>query len=99
MIGRGVVHTAAGVAVAWQLASSVEAFLFEVRPHDPVVYGAAAAFVPVRRAARVNPVIAMRVECARAGAAPAAATRRKMNETRVAVCMNRHSSAAQRGGG
>jgi hypothetical protein len=62
VIGRGVVHTAAGVAVAWQLASSVEAFLFEVRPHDPVVYGAAAAFVPVRRAARVNPVIAMRVE-------------------------------------
>ena len=76
VIGRGVVHTAAGVAigvaVAWQLASSVETFLFEVRPHDPVVYGAAAAllgacgvaaaFVPARRAARVNPVIAMRVE-------------------------------------
>ena len=76
VIGRGVVHTAAGVAigvaVAWQLASLVEAFLFEVRPHDPVVYGAAAAllavcsvtaaFVPARRAARVNPVIALRLE-------------------------------------
>lgn len=76
VIGRGVVHTAAGVvigiAVAWQLASLVEAFLFEVRPHDPVVYGAAAAllaacgviaaFVPARRAARVDPVIALRVE-------------------------------------
>jgi predicted permease len=76
VIGKGVVHTAAGVAigvaVAWQLASLVEAFLFEVRPHDPVVYGAAAAllaacgviaaFVPARRAARVNPVIALRTE-------------------------------------
>jgi putative ABC transport system permease protein len=76
VIGRGVGHTAAGVAigvvVAWQLASSIEAFLFEVRPHDPVVYGAAAAllatcgvtaaFVPARRAARVNPVIALRAE-------------------------------------
>lgn len=76
VIGRGVVHTAAGlaigIAVAWQLASLVEAFLFEVRPHDPVVYGAAAAllaacgviaaFVPARRAARVDPVIALRVE-------------------------------------
>jgi predicted permease len=76
VIGRGVVHTAAGVALgvagAWLLASSVEAFLFEVRPHDPVVYGAAAAllaacgvsaaFVPARRAARVDPVVALRVE-------------------------------------
>ena len=43
VIGRGVVHTAAGVAIgiaaAWQLASLVQSFLFEVRPHDPVVYG------------------------------------------------------------
>jgi ABC-type antimicrobial peptide transport system permease subunit len=76
VIGRGVAHTAAGVAtgiaVAWPLAVSVEAFLFQVRPHDPVIYGAAAALlgicgiaaaiVPARRAARVNPVIAMRVE-------------------------------------
>ena len=76
VVGRGVVHTAAGVAigiaVAWQFASLVEAFLFEVHPHDPVVYGAAAAllaacgfvaaFVPARRAARVNPVIALRAE-------------------------------------
>jgi predicted permease len=76
LIGRGVAHTAAGVAIgmaaAWPLASSIEAFLFEVRPHDPVVYGAAAAvlaacgvtaaFVPARRAARVNPVIALRAD-------------------------------------
>jgi len=76
VIGRGVVHTAAGVAigvaVAWQLASSVGGFLFEVRPHDPLVYaaaivllascGIAAAFIPARRAARVDPVIALRME-------------------------------------
>jgi putative ABC transport system permease protein len=76
VIGRGVVHTAAGlgigIAAAWPLASLVEAFLFEVRPHDPMVYGAAAAllaasgiiaaYVPARRAARVDPVIALRVE-------------------------------------
>jgi ABC-type antimicrobial peptide transport system permease subunit len=58
--------------VAWPLASLVEAFLFEVRPHDPVVYGAAAAllaacggiaaFIPARRAARVDPVIALHAE-------------------------------------
>jgi predicted permease len=76
VISRGVVHTAAGVAigvaVAWQLASLVEGFLFEVQPHDPVVYAAAAVllaacgviavFVPARRAARVDPVIALRAE-------------------------------------
>ena len=76
VIGRGLVHTAAGLAigivVAWQLTSLVETFLFEVRPHDPVVYGAAAtllavcgvvaALVPARRAARVDPVVALRVE-------------------------------------
>jgi predicted permease len=76
VIGRGAAHTAVGLAIgtaaAWQLASLIEAFLFEVRPHDPVVYGAAAAvlaacgviaaIVPARRAARVDPVIALRVE-------------------------------------
>jgi predicted permease len=76
VIGRAVLHTAAGlaigIAVAWQLASSIEGLLFQVRPHDPVVYaavaallggcGVAAAFVPARRAARVNPVIALRAE-------------------------------------
>ena len=76
VIGRGVAHTVVGVvlgiALSWPLASLVEAFLFEVRPHDPIVYGSAAAllalcgiaaaFVPARRAARVDPVIALRVE-------------------------------------
>ena len=76
VLSRGAMHSAAGVAIgvtaAWWLASLVEPFLFQVRAHDPVVYAAAvallavssvaAAFVPARRAARVNPVIALRVE-------------------------------------
>jgi putative ABC transport system permease protein len=76
VLARGIAHTAAGVAIgiaaAWQLASVIEAFLFEVRPHDPVVYAAAvallaacsvvAAFIPARRAAGVNPAITLSVE-------------------------------------
>lgn len=76
VVGRALVLTVAGVAVgvsaAWPLAASLERFLFEVRPHDPLVYataaallaacGVAAAFVPARRAARVDPVIALRAE-------------------------------------
>ena len=76
VIRRAVLHTAAGVAIgiaaAWLLASSIEQFLFNVRAHDPVVYGAAtallavcgvaAALVPATRAARVDPVIALSVE-------------------------------------
>lgn len=76
VIGRGCAHTAAGlvigIALAWQLARFVEGFLFEVRPHDPLVYAAAtallavcgvlAAFVPARRAAHVDPIVALRVE-------------------------------------
>jgi ABC-type antimicrobial peptide transport system permease subunit len=76
VIGRGIAHTAAGVvigtAAAWQLATVVQSFLFEVRPTDPVVYGASAlllavcgataTFIPARRAARVDPVIALRAD-------------------------------------
>ncbi|HSC25767.1 MAG TPA: ABC transporter permease [Vicinamibacterales bacterium] len=76
VIGRALLHTCAGLAIgvvgAWQLASSIERFLFQVEPYDPGVYGAAAAllavsgfaaaYVPARRAARVDPVIALRTE-------------------------------------
>ena len=61
-----------GVLSAWVLGRFVEGFLFEVRPHDPAVYGGvialltltglAAALVPARRAARVDPLIAIRME-------------------------------------
>lgn len=76
VIGRAIVHTAAGlalgIALAWPLSSLTTAFLFDVRPHDPLVYGGAAtllavcgivaAFVPARRAASVDPIIALRAE-------------------------------------
>jgi ABC-type antimicrobial peptide transport system permease subunit len=58
-----------GLAAAWTLSIVLARFLFEVRPHDPWIYlgaGAAlaasglAAFVPARRASRVDPAITLR---------------------------------------
>ena len=74
--GRALAQTslglAAGLAGAWYLARFVESFLFQVVPHEPIVYAAAAmllvlcaalaAFLPARRAARVNPVVALRAD-------------------------------------
>lgn len=63
---------AIGAAGAWSLAGFVEGFLFEIQPHDPAVYvavfilltltGLAAAFLPAQRAARVDPLVALRVD-------------------------------------
>jgi putative ABC transport system permease protein len=63
---------AIGVAGAWSLAGFIEGFLFEIQPHDPAVYlgvlilltltGLAAAFLPAQRAARVDPLVALRVD-------------------------------------
>ena len=63
---------AVGVAASALLERLVRAFLFEPQPHDPIVYGAAAvallaagllaAFGPARRAARVDPLVALRSE-------------------------------------
>jgi predicted permease len=63
---------AIGLASAWGLAEFVRGFLFEIQPHDPVVYAAAlasialtgltASFVPACRAARVDPLVALRME-------------------------------------
>jgi ABC-type antimicrobial peptide transport system permease subunit len=76
ILGRALLLMATGLAIglfgAWTLAGSVGTFLFDVRPHDPVVYigvglllmtaGLLAAFVPARRAARVDPMIALRAD-------------------------------------
>jgi predicted permease len=70
------VYLGAGLAIglqgAWMLAALVSGFLFQIRPHDPWVYacvsatlvvtGAIAALVPARRAARVDPLLALRLE-------------------------------------
>jgi predicted permease len=61
-----------GFAGAWMLAATIRSFLFSVEPHDPVVFvsvaallavvGLVAAFVPARRAARVDPMVALRAD-------------------------------------
>lgn len=63
---------AIGLPVAWSLGAFVSGFLFEVRARDPWIYasvaavlvatGLLAAVVPARRAARVDPLIALRLE-------------------------------------
>jgi predicted permease len=61
-----------GLVAGWLLARFVGAFLFKGDPHDPIVYaaavavlvaaGLAAAFIPARRASRVDPVVALRAQ-------------------------------------
>ena len=76
IIGRGLALTAAGLVVglaaALALSRLVESQLFGVRPSDPLTLttvfvlmssvAAAAAWLPARRAARVDPVVALRSE-------------------------------------
>ena len=67
---RVALGVAIGLLVAWAGSSLFAAFVFGIRPTDPVVYGAvalllagvglAAALVPARRAARLDPLVAMR---------------------------------------
>jgi putative ABC transport system permease protein len=63
---------ALGLTVAWILSALVSGFLFQVQPHDAWVYtavsaalvaaGITAAFLPARRAAHVDPLVALRAE-------------------------------------
>jgi hypothetical protein len=76
VLGRAGVYTATGLviglAAAWMLAGSLEAFLFDVRGRDLTVFigaavvlgliGLVAASVPALRASRVDPVTAVRGE-------------------------------------
>jgi predicted permease len=76
VLGRAAVYLAGGLAIglsaAWVLSALISGFLFQVQPHDPWIYagvaaslvttGVIAAFVPARRAARVDPLVALRLE-------------------------------------
>jgi predicted lysophospholipase L1 biosynthesis ABC-type transport system permease subunit len=63
---------AAGLLGAFVLTKRLQSLLYGVTPHDPATLGAAvaillivglsAAYVPARRAARVDPIIALRAE-------------------------------------
>ncbi|MCB1020539.1 MAG: ABC transporter permease, partial [Acidobacteria bacterium] len=64
------VGAAAGLLLAWTLSRWIQTFLYDVAPTDPTVYAAvtallalvalAAAWLPARRAARVDPATALR---------------------------------------
>jgi predicted permease len=63
---------AAGAALAWLASRSLDSFLFGVAGFDPITYGVlmavlvvaaiGAAYVPARRATKVDPMIALRCE-------------------------------------
>jgi ABC-type antimicrobial peptide transport system permease subunit len=69
LVGAGI---AAGAAGAYGLSQYLKSLLFEVKPSDPWTYAStaillamvalAASIVPARRAARVDPMIALRYE-------------------------------------
>jgi predicted permease len=76
MMRQGLLSTVAGLVLggggAWLLGRAVRSLLFGVGPADPLVYGvvasvllavaAAAAWLPARRAATVDPMVALRAE-------------------------------------
>jgi ABC-type antimicrobial peptide transport system permease subunit len=76
VLGDAARYLAAGIALglvtAWALSGVFASILFDVAPTEPLVYvaaaavllivGLAAAAVPVRRAMRVDPLVALRAE-------------------------------------
>ena len=67
-----VLGLAAGLSVAFFATSVIGSFLFETTPTDPVTlvtvavmllaWALVAAWLPARRAARIDPVVALRAE-------------------------------------
>ena len=63
---------AIGVGAAWYLSAASKAFLYKLEPTDPRAFASAvavlllaavaASVIPARRAARVEPVVALRAE-------------------------------------
>jgi putative ABC transport system permease protein len=76
VLGRAAMYLAGGLAIglvgAWVLGGLVSGFLFQIPPHDLRVYagvsatlvaaGVAAAWFPARRASRVDPLVALRLD-------------------------------------
>ena len=76
ILGRAALYLGGGLVLglsgAWMLAALVSGFLFQIQPHEPWIYasvaaalvatGLAAAFFPARRAAQVDPLVALRLE-------------------------------------
>jgi putative ABC transport system permease protein len=70
VLGRAAMYLAGGLVIglvgAWVLGGLVSGFLFQIPPHDLRVYAGvsatlvAAAWFPARRAARVDPLVALR---------------------------------------
>jgi putative ABC transport system permease protein len=66
------IGVALGLIGAWLLSSSIKTLLFNVEPTDPIVFvevslvliGVAllASYLPAHRAARINPLVALREE-------------------------------------
>lgn len=71
-VATGALGTAIGLATAFLLARWMETMVFGVEPTDPLTFvvtpilllvvAAAACYIPARRAARLDPVIALRLE-------------------------------------
>lgn len=71
-VGLAVVGLVCGVAFAWAVTRLLIAFLYEVKPGDPLTFACVcagllgvalvASYAPARRAARVDPVVALKWE-------------------------------------
>jgi putative ABC transport system permease protein len=69
---KAVIGLVVGLVGAWLVSRTMTSLLFQVTPNDPIVYAsvsmllllvaALASYLPARRAARIDPMVALRVE-------------------------------------